>query len=223
MKRLLLLFSLAIALSSPSALSAQDSLSKASAGADPLAGLSAEERQSHQELTALRIAVQDAFNKMGASGKTEDMAALLEFAHPEILFTAMTGESVRGKQELMDYFKRSFLSADHSLTRMQGVFTADHLSIFLRPDVATNRGTSRGTFLFKNGSELSVDSRWTATMVKDQGRWKIATFQFAPSIFDNPVMSAYRAWIYKGAIIAALAGLLLGAFLGWWMRRPRAA
>jgi ketosteroid isomerase-like protein len=223
MKRLLLLPALAVALLSPAVLPAQDSVSKATATGDQPSALSAEERQSHQELTALRIAVQDAFNKMGASGKADDMAALLEYAHPDIIFTAMTGESVRGKQELMEYFKRSFVSADHSLIRMQGVFTADHLSIFLRPDVATNRGTSRGTFVFKDGSELAVDSRWTATMVKDQGRWKIAAFQFAPSIFDNPVTSAYRAWIYKGAIIAALVGLLLGALIGWWMRRPRAA
>src|SRR5258705_7012575 len=169
MTPLLLVSSLAIALLSHLAPATQDSTGAAPAGNDTLAKLPPAERAIHQELIAFRIGIQDAFNKMGASGKPEDMEALLEFAHPDAIFTAMTGESLRGKAELVEYFKRDFMTPDHALTRMQSTFEADHLSILLRPDVATNRGTVHSTFDFTDGRKLAVDSRWTATMVKHEG------------------------------------------------------
>jgi len=201
---------------------AQDNQTSPRRGNDSLASLPPQERASHQELIAFRVGVQAAFNKMGASGKLEDMEALLEYAHPDILFTAMTGESVRGKDELLAYFKRDFINPGHSVTRMHTDFAADHLSILLRPDVATNRGTAHGTFGFTDGSDLAVDMRWTATIVKDEGRWGLAAFQFAPSIFDNPVVDRYRTWIYRAAVIGIALGLLAGFLVGYLIRRRRA-
>jgi ketosteroid isomerase-like protein len=223
MKPILFASALAVALLSPVAAEAQDTAAAVPADNPALAALPPAERAIHQELIAFRIGIQAAFNKMGESGKPEDMAALLEFAHPDAIFTAMTGESVRGNAELIEYFKRDFTTPDHALKRMQSRFEADHLSILLRPDVATNRGTVHSTFDFTDGSKLAVDSRWTATMVKQDGRWKVAAFQFAPSIFDTPVTNAYRAWIYKAAAIAGVIALALGIFVGRRMRKARAA
>jgi ketosteroid isomerase-like protein len=223
MTPLLLVSSLAIALLSPLTSATQDSTRTPRVGNDSLAALPAEERAAHQELIALRIAMQAAFNKMGASGKREDMEALLPFVHPDVILTAMNGESVRGKDGLMDYFTRMMVREGHSVARIHHDFAADHLSILLRPDVAINRGTSRGTYVFTDGSELTADTRWTATMVKNEGKWTMAAFQFGPSIFDNPVTDAYRAWIYKSAGIAGVVALLLGIFIGTRLRRPRLA
>ncbi|MDB4888111.1 MAG: nuclear transport factor 2 family protein [Gemmatimonadetes bacterium] len=222
MTRLLSRLALALVLLSPVAVRAQTPAAAARTGADSLAALPPDQRAAHEELTAFRIAIQGAFNRMGASGTPEDMQALLAYVHPDVLFSDMTGRSTRGHAELLEYFRHEFLAPDHSLARMQGTFEADHLSLLLRPDVATNRGTVHGTFAFVNGSEISVDSRWTATIVKHEGRWKVATFHFGPSIFDNPVTNAYKAWIWKAAALAALAGLAIG-LLGsrvMWRRRP---
>lgn len=221
MKLLMIVCSLVLTVLSPVTSAAHSQVPRP--GNDSLAALSPEERAAHEELIAFRVGVQDAFNKMGESGKPEDMVALLEYADPDILFTPMTGESFRGRAALLAYFKREFINEGHSLKRMHSEFTADHLSIFLRPDVATNRGTARGTFVFANNSELTVNTRWTATLVKRDGRWKLAAFQFSPSIFDNPVVDAYRKWIYKAAIGAGVAALSIGILVGRWTRRPRHA
>ncbi|MEP6732306.1 MAG: nuclear transport factor 2 family protein [bacterium] len=222
MKLLVFASSLVIVLMSP-VVSAQESKTAVPTGADALAALPAEERATHQELIALRIGMQNAFNKMGASGKAEDMQALLEYVHPDMILTAMNGQSVRGKEGLMDYFNRMMVKEGHTVASLHHDFSADHLSILLRPDVATNRGTSRGSYVFTDGSQFTIDTRWTATMVKDQGRWKLAAFQFGPSIFENPVVDAYKAWIYKAAAIAGVVALLLGVFIGRWTRRTRTA
>ncbi|MEO7297187.1 MAG: nuclear transport factor 2 family protein [Verrucomicrobiota bacterium] len=183
-------------------------------GKDALAALAPEERAIHDELIAFRIAIQAAFNKVGESGKAEDMAPLLELVHPDVILTAMNGQSVRGKNGIMEYFKHHMIDEGHYVKRLHHDFEADELSNLLKPDVAINRGTSLGTYVFTDGKEFKVHTRWTATMVKLDGRWTVVAFQFGPSIFDNPVLDAAIGWIKKGAAIAGVVGLLLGVIIG---------
>lgn len=191
--------------------------------ASSLAAVPAAERKAHEELIAFRAAIQAAFNKMGESGKAEDMAPLLDLVHPECLLTAMNGETVRGKKGIMDYFNRHMVAEGHSIARIQDEFAADELSIFLSPDIAINRGISTGTYKFTNGSEIVVKCRWTATLTRYNGNWTVAAFQFGPSIFDNPVVDALKGWIYKGAGIAGVAALLVGWLIGRKSRRSGVA
>ena len=75
-----------------------------------LAALPPAERQAHEELIALRVAAQAAFNKVGSSGKVEDMEAMLKYVHPDCLLTAMNGQSARGKQGILEYFNRHMIN-----------------------------------------------------------------------------------------------------------------
>lgn len=187
-----------------------------------LAALPPAERQAHEELIALRVAAQAAFNKVGSSGKVEDMEAMLKYVHPDCLLTAMNGQSARGKQGILEYFNRHMINKDHAIAKVQHTFEADHLSILLTPDIAINRGTAQGTYNFTDGTEFVVDCRWTATMVRKNGAWTVVAFQFGPSIFDNPVVDALKGWIYKGAGIAVVLGLVAGLLIGRRSRRPEA-
>jgi NhaP-type Na+/H+ or K+/H+ antiporter len=71
---------------------------------------------------------------------------------------------------------------------------------------------------------FTVNTNWTATMVKEEGKWLLASFQFGPNIFDNPVLNSAMRALYWGAGGAAVIGLLLGFLLGkFTTRKPRAA
>lgn len=220
MKPFLLACSTALSLCLPASLAAQDSAAGRQES-DPLAALPPDQAAAHRELTAFRVGIQEAFNRAGASRNLADMNALLEYADPDILFTDMTGESLRGRPALLEYFRRELLDEGRSLERMHSEFAADHLAILLAPDMAVSRGSGRGTFLFVNGNELAVDTRWTATLVKRGGVWKLAAFHFSPPLFDNPVVRAYKGWIYKGAAIAGVLALVIGTLIGRATRRPR--
>jgi NhaP-type Na+/H+ or K+/H+ antiporter len=61
---------------------------------------------------------------------------------------------------------------------------------------------------------FNVDTIWTATMVYENGRWLLASFQFAPSIFNNPVLDQAVNALYWVSGIVALIGLVLGFLAG---------
>jgi NhaP-type Na+/H+ or K+/H+ antiporter len=68
---------------------------------------------------------------------------------------------------------------------------------------------------------FEVDTNWTSTLVKDGDRWSIASFQFAPSIFDNPVLDKAVRSLYWGVGISGIVGLLLGFLFGRFTARGR--
>ena len=67
------------------------------------------------------------------------------------------------------------------------------------------------------GMEFDLENRWTATVVKTDGRWKIASYHVSANILDNPVLTAAKKSTYWAAGAALLVGLLIGGF-----RRPPA-
>jgi ABC-type sulfate transport system permease component len=60
-------------------------------------------------------------------------------------------------------------------------------------------------------------------MVKQGDQWLLASFQFAPSIFDNPLLTKATSMTYFACAGAAVIGLLLGLWIGRISGKKRAA
>ena len=99
---------------------------------------------------------------------------------------------------------------------------ADALTEFVGEEIGLSRGASTDTYVFTDGETRVMTSRWTATLYKDNGKWKILNVHIGASIFDNPVVTAIKSWIYKAGVGAGIAGLLLGFGLARLTRRKRA-
>ncbi|HMB29788.1 MAG TPA: DUF4440 domain-containing protein, partial [Blastocatellia bacterium] len=74
-------------------------------------------------------------------------------------------------------------------------------------------------YVFTDGDTRVMTSRWTATLYKDNGKWKILNVHIGANLFDNPVIMALKSWIYKVGVGAGVAGGLLGFVLGRLTRR----
>jgi hypothetical protein len=81
-------------------------------------------------------------------------------------------------------------------------------------DTAIAYGTTRGKYVLTGGVNLEVNAKWLGTLVKEDGKWLVAGFQFAPSIFENPIAKQLQRTFYWGAGGAGLVGVLVGYFLG---------
>jgi hypothetical protein len=62
-----------------------------------------------------------------------------------------------------------------------------------------------------------MESRWTATLVQNQGRWQIQSLHAGVNILDNPILTAASQVPY----LWALGGLVLGLLSGWMLGRGR--
>jgi SnoaL-like domain len=100
-------------------------------------------------------------------------------------------------------------------------FDVDDLSIIYGGDTAIAVGKMDDHFQLRTGMEFELQSRWTATLVKQDGHWLLAAFHISTNMFDNGVSNLQTKWAAtKAGGTAIVAGVVLGAMGGvWWSRR----
>jgi uncharacterized protein (TIGR02246 family) len=173
---------------------------------------------THQELTTLRDEAVAALNK-------QDIDRLLEFVHPDVVFTApypKPGKEVRrGHAGVKAYFDEMFSGPNRRAESMTSEVKVDELSLLYGDDTAIAWGSSRDTYKMLDGTNFVVPARWSGTLVRQDGKWLIAEFHVSVNMFNNPLLEPAikrTAWISGG--IAAVVGMLLGAVAMLLLRRP---
>ena len=217
MKRLICLMILltslgAIAQTPSPAVATPTPTAAASPGKQP-EDVKAPENPAHQELRDIRTKMQDAMN----AGNAE---ALLEGVTDDVVFSTMNGDVVRGKDGIGEYFKKMMSGADSPVKSVKTNFEADDLTILYGGSLGEPEtsgvafGHSNDHYVLKDGTELNVKPRWTATMIREPDGWKIASFHYSVNVFDNPVMNKMRSSLAKIASLAAVVCLILGFVFG---------
>lgn len=169
-----------------------------------------DEEQTHGELRALADRALEALN----SGNLEQ---LLAHADERVVFTAMNNDVAYGRTELRAYFEKMLKGPDAPVREFRTSLEVDRLTqLYGNDQGGTAAGTSRSFYRLKDGSCFNIDNRWTATVVKVDGEWKVATFHSSANLFDNPLLKLATKSSVWGAGAAAVAGFLLGLV---WKRR----
>lgn len=183
----------------------------------------ADEEATHEELRALRREVEASFNAAGRSGDLADFQGVLDRVHDGAVLAAMNGDLVIGKDKIVDYFNTKMTGEASTIESIEHDFRPAGLTILYGGDTGVAYGESHGRYELVGGMSFEVDTHWTSTLVKEDGKWLIASFQFGPSIFDNPLLDRAVRSLYWGIGAAGVVGLLLGLFLGRLTKRTRAA
>ncbi len=180
-----------------------------------------EDEATHDALRALKREAEEAFNVMGQSGELTDLQKLLDLVHEDVVLAAMNGEFAVGKSGVIEYFNKTMTGSDRTVQSIHHTFEVAALTTLYGGDTGVAYGTSIGTYELTSGMNIVVDTNWTATMVNEGGKWLLASFQFAPSIFDNPVLNRAVNAVYWGVGIAGLVGFILGFLVGKRTRQKR--
>lgn len=156
---------------------------------------------THEQLRELRTGLFNAFNK-------GDVDTLLTFCHPEIVVVWQDGSISEGHKGVAAKFKE----LDGFLDSMNCKPASDHLSVIHDGDVAIARGQLNDTYHLKNhDQDVALDSSWSATLVRHEDRWVMASFNASTSLYDNPVVHLFvKQARMTTAIWAALLGLVIG-------------
>jgi ketosteroid isomerase-like protein len=159
------------------------------------------------------------------SYKKRDLDAFLEHVHPNVVYTWQDATVCQGREDIRDYIRR-MTDGPGALVQSQ---TTRELALTDRVIYGGNTvvgwGKAVEDFKLRDGRQFTLNSRWTATAVKEGDRWLVTGVHVSVNAFDNDVLQLVARqigwWAGGGGL---LAGLVIGAGLVWLLRRrPTAA
>jgi ketosteroid isomerase-like protein len=168
----------------------------------------AQEDPAHNELRLVR----DGFLAGMNSG---DVEAQLAFLHPNVVVTWHNAEVSRGREGVRNYLDRMLKGPSAVVSKFGAEVKVDELSILYGTDTAIAFGSAHEHFTLTSGRSFDFTGRWSATLVKEGGKWLVANLHTSDNIFDNPLLNQVKAmlpWVAGGA-------LLLGLLGGWVIAR----
>lgn len=204
-----------------------------------LAGTAAgSEVQGSDTLTAERTDVEAVHNSLRQvrdqimeSWQHRDIDAVLSHVDPNIVVTWQDGAVNRGPDAIRAFYKEMLVGEQSVLADIQSTLTVDTLSILHGSDTAIAYGSVHDNMTFRHpvgasllgaGKMLALDSRWTATLVRKEGEWKLASYHVSANLFSNPVMDLVSKGAARvGGLIGFVSGAVVVLLFGWLLRRRR--
>jgi ketosteroid isomerase-like protein len=171
--------------------------------------------QRHEELRALRDGLIKATNE-------SNVDALLALLHPNVVVTWQNAEVSRGRTGVKEYLTRMMSGPNRVVASFQTNPTVDELTILHGDDAGIAFGSSRDRFVLTSGMDFELNGRWSATMVREDGRWLVASFHASTNLFDNPVLNLTKRTTIWSGVVGLLLGALVGLLAGRAMRKRAA-
>lgn len=166
------------------------------------------------ELLAVREAVVRAY-------EARDIDGVLAHVHPDVIATWQNGFRARGRDAVRTFFNDMLTGTSRIVRDVKSRLDVDGAAIIHGDDAAIACGTLVDDFDLASGSSLHLESKWTATLVRFDGRWVIGSFHVSADIFSNAVLDAVRSWATGLAVVLGLGGLAVGIGAGLLLRRRR--
>ena len=168
-----------------------------------------------QAITQLRQELIDSFNK-------GDLDRLLSHLDPDVVITWQNGEVCRGPEAVRAYYDKMMTGPEKRVEKVSADPKVDDRHVY--GDWAVSWGRMNDHFVLTDGSNLDMNSRFTATIAKRGDVWKVSSFHVSVNAFANPILKTVAKKAGGvGAMIGALLGLIIGLIVGRVIGRRRAA
>lgn len=172
--------------------------------------------QDHEELRALLRAATEAMN-------AKNFDALSPLFNDQFSITTVDQKLFTSIADFKAYYESLLNGPNAPLKSIAFKPEADDLTVFVGDNIGLSHGTSTDTYNFSDGDTRSMTSRWTATVCKRDGKWKILNIHIGTNLLDNPVLAAAKSYVYKVGAGAAIGGLLVGFLIARLLRSRKTA
>src|SRR5262249_51716113 len=96
------------------------------------------------------------------------------------------------------------------------------LSVLHGGNTAISWGTLGDHYKLRDGTDVTMNSRWTATAVKEGDRWLLASYHASVGLFDKEVLRvAVKKTMYMFGGISLAVGLVVGLVVGMIIGKKR--
>ena len=179
-------------------------------GASAFAQPAAEDPHAEDRKLLLKI-----FHEVEDSINSQSLDRMVTQMDPNATVVWANGEVSRGPAEVLAYYDRMVKGKDRILTKYTtNAAIHGHARFLGNGDVAVADGTMEDEFFPIIRGPFRLSSKWTTTIAKVNGEWKIISLHLSANVFNNVLLDeAKSALLYTGGG-GVLAGLLLGWFLG---------
>jgi len=155
--------------------------------------------EDHRKLKQMLIEAQAAIND-------KNIDEILPYLHPDAFLVLQNGEVLKGEKELKAFFDR-VMKGPSSILESHSVVAEEAEPAWIYGDTAVAYGTSVDTFDFRGGEVFEVESRWTTTLLRHEGQWKVVSLQFTTDVFDNPLLNKARNSLFLASGVGAACGV----------------
>jgi ketosteroid isomerase-like protein len=176
---------------------------------------SEKDQKDHDELRALLKTFTQAFN-------SRQLEPLAPYLHKDFSVTMVNQDVVTTPGELKSYIDKQFNAPGSLLKDVKIEPEADILTVFFNGRFGINRGGSTDTYTLKDGQVVKIHTRWTGTVINEDGKWKVLNAHIGLNILDNPILDAVERlrWVW-GAVGVAI-GLVVGVLGTLLLKRRKA-
>ncbi|MDH3762397.1 MAG: nuclear transport factor 2 family protein [Gammaproteobacteria bacterium] len=124
------------------------------------------------------------------------------------VITYYNAEVTQGHEQGQAYFDR--MLKDSAAVVKEYSLTGDiSAPAVFHGSTAVAYGTTEEHFKLAEGLEFVLHGRWTTTLQKKDGSWKIIALHFSSNLFDNPLLNNAKRLTWILAAVAFFAGLLV--------------
>jgi uncharacterized protein (TIGR02246 family) len=169
-------------------------------------------QQDREELRKILTAVEAAIN-------AQDIEAMLAQMDPNCTVVWWNAEVSHGHQEIRAYYRKMVQDEGRLITKYMTSAKLSGPARFVG-DVAIADGSMEDEFFPVIRGSFKLDSRWSATVAKLDGKWSIIQLHLSSNVFTNTLMAEVTRMIWYVGAGALIVGILAGWFLGR-RRQPR--
>lgn len=152
--------------------------------------------EDHAALRALLTRVTQAVND-------QNVDALTACFTKKFVFTTVDQSVLTDTLSIRNYYDKMIHVKNSPVTGYKVSPEADVLTVFIDGNTGYCYGTSDDAYtLRKGGRTVHMQCRWTATVVKEDGEWKMATVHTGVNVMDNTVLRVRTLSWWRKCLLA---------------------
>ena len=171
-----------------------------------------DEEKIRAELVELRDRVVKAY-------ESRDLDTLIADLGPNVIITWQNADRNRGPDEFRAFYKKMMEGDSALVTDVQTTFEIDGSAELYGSQSAIACGSIKDNFKLRDGKDFTLDSKWTATLVKFDDDWKVVSYHVSANVFDNPILTVAKTYLMTFAVVGAILGFVLGCLVMWFIIR----